>query len=46
MSISASNDPNWYGPGELPLGLQSDGDTLELRYRYAGSQIAAVWERQ
>ncbi|HEX9593536.1 MAG TPA: hypothetical protein VGB12_09385 [bacterium] len=46
MSITASNDPNWYGPGELPLGLQSDGDTLELRYRYAGSQIAAVWERQ
>jgi len=46
MSISASNDPNWYGPGEVPLALQSDGDNLELRYRYGGSQIAAVWERQ
>jgi hypothetical protein len=46
MSITASNDPNWYGPGEIPLGLKSDGDTLELRYRYGGSRIAAVWERQ
>jgi len=46
VRVTASNDPEWYDEGEVPLSLRTDGTAMELRYTYNDADIVAVWQRQ
>lgn len=43
--VSASTDPDWNGPEDLPVTFAADGSSLVLHYTADGGQIVSSWAR-